>query len=117
MTSSEEEQLKFFRRRGSIFLFVSAVAGCLEVFCGRKIPNLFRVSFGKTSPVKSQQLWDDLIDRVAPLCVHLEEAFTSGLQNQERVRSAIQKFKSLVEATSTANSSIYKKFARSIVQQ
>ena len=118
MTSSEEVQLKFFRRRGSIFLFVSAVAACLEIFCGKKIPNLFRVSFGtKSSPEKSQQLWTDLIDRVAPLCVHLEEAFTYGLQNQERVRSAIQKFKSLVEATSTANNSIYKKFAKSIIQK
>jgi hypothetical protein len=118
MTSSEEEQLKFFRRRGSIFLFVSGVAACLEVFCGKKIPNLSRVSFGtRTSPNKAQQLWGELIDRVAPLCVHLEEAFTYGLQNQERVRGAIQRFKSLVEATSTANSPIYKKFAKSIVQK
>ncbi len=118
MTSSEEEQLKFFRRRGSIFLFVSAIAACLEIFCVKKIPNLFRVSFGaKVSPTKATQLWGDLIDRVAPLCVHLDEAFTYGLQNQERVRNAIQKFRSLVEATSTANSSIYKKFAKTIVQK
>jgi hypothetical protein len=115
MTSSEEDQLKFFRRRGSIFLFVAAVASSLEIFCLKKIPNIFRVSFGsKTSPQKAQQIWSDVVERVVPLSVHLEDAFTFGLQNQERVRSAIQKFRSLVEATSSANKVTYRKFAKAI---
>jgi hypothetical protein len=43
MTSTEEEHLAFFRRRGSTYLFASALSS-LEIVCRRKIPNLFASS-------------------------------------------------------------------------
>jgi len=115
LSESEERQLSFFRRRGSTFLFVSAVSACLETILGKAIPNRFRLSFGpKTSPKKASQNWDDVVDALLPLSTHLEEAFTYGLQNQERLKKAIATFTSLVEATSTANKPIYQKFAKSV---
>ena len=116
LTSSEEDQLKFFRRRGAIFLFVTAISACLEIFCEKRIPSLFRVSFGqKVAPQKGEEMWSDVIQQLVPLSLHLEEAFTHGLQNQELLRKAVNKFKSLVEATASANRPIYKKFATTIV--
>jgi hypothetical protein len=116
LTSSEEEQLKFFRRRGSIFLFVTAVSSCLEIFHDKKIPSLFRVSFGqRVSPQKGEELWSDVVQQLVPLSLHLEEAFTYGLQNQELLCKAVNNFKSLLEATASANRSIYKKFAVTIL--
>lgn len=113
LTDSEQRQLSFFRRRGATFLFVSAVAACLEIVLGKTIPNRFRLSFGsKTTPAKAKQQWDDLVEALLPLSTHLEEAFTYGLQNQERLKKAIATFTSLVEATAGANKSLYQKFAK-----
>ncbi|WP_339933320.1 AIPR family protein [uncultured Brevundimonas sp.] len=112
LTQGEEAQLTFFRRRGSTFLFVAALAASVEVFYGKRVPNLFKLSYGlKTSPAKAQQFWKDVVDKNAPLSIHLDDAFTYGLQNQERVRAAIARFRSLVEATAPAHSAAYKKLA------
>jgi hypothetical protein len=63
LTSLEENQLNYFRKRGSIYLFASAVASCLETYIDKKIPNKFRLSFGeKVSPIKSQEFWQKIID-------------------------------------------------------
>jgi len=116
LTKSEVNQLAFLRRRGATFLLVSSVASCIEIISGKKIPNIFRVSFSpKISPEKGSQIWNEIVETTLPLCVHLEEAFTYGLQNQDRVKTAIQKFNSLVEVTSNANAGIYKKFSSALV--
>ena len=116
LTTSEEGQLSFLRRRGATYLMVSAIASCIEIIVGKKVHNLFRVSFTpKTSPDRGRQLWNEIVETNLPLCVHLEEAFTYGLQNQERTKTAIQKFNSLVEVTSSSNASVYKRFRASLV--
>lgn len=113
LSDSEKRQLSFFRRRGATFLFVAATAACLEIVLGKAIPNRFRLSFGtRTAPLKAKQNWDDVVDALLPLSTHLEEAFTYGLQNQERLKKAIATFTSLVEATAAANKPLYQKFAK-----
>jgi len=115
MTESEETQLAFFRRRGSTFLFVTAMASCLEIILGKKIPNRFRLSFGtKTAPAKAKQHWDELVEAHLPFSTHLEDAFTYGLQNQERLKKAVATFTSLVEVTAKSNRPLYQKFAKAV---
>ncbi len=81
LTSSEHKQLEFFRNRGSTYLFVAAVAGCLETFLSKKISNPFRLSFNSaTAPLAAQNLWREIVQITAPLCTHLEDAFTDGSQ-------------------------------------
>ncbi|MBT9457478.1 MAG: AIPR family protein [Burkholderiaceae bacterium] len=116
LTSTEEKQLSFFRKRGSIYLLVSAIASCLETFLGRKIPNIYRLSFGdRCSPKDAQKYWADIVDVTAALCTQLDEALNDGLKSLERATSAIGKFQALVEVTSQANSSKFKSFRMKIV--
>lgn len=111
LTNSEERQLSFFRKRGSVFLFVSALASCVETFLSRKVPNLFRLSFGeRTSPRDAQRIWADIVDATIPLCQQLEEALNDGLKGYDRAKGAIEKFQSLVEATAHSNESRFKAF-------
>jgi len=118
LTSAEERQLAFFRKRGSIYLLVSAVSACLETFLGRKIPNIFRLSFGeKTSPREGQRIWTDIIDITAPLCTQLDEALNDGLKGAAPIRAAIEKFQGLVEATADANSSKFKQFRQKVASR
>ena len=116
LTSNEENQLSFFRKRGSIYLYVSAIAACLETFVGKKIPNKFRISFSdKTSPKKSQELWEKVVEVNLPLCNQLEVALTDGLKSNEKVNKAIQTFQGLVQVTIAANKTIYDDFSKKIV--
>jgi hypothetical protein len=108
----------FFRRRGANYLLVTAIASCLEIFLGRKVPNLFRLSFpAKVSPTDATKLWSTVVDAVLPLCVHLEEAFTDGLRSNEKIKKATTKFQSLVEVTASSNKAIYQQFASRVVSQ
>lgn len=115
LTGLEEKQLAFFRNRGSIYLFVSAVAACMETYLGRKVPNPFRLSFGPSlSPTQAQDVWTDIVLRTAPLSAHLEEAISDGLKNSERVRKVIETFQGLVEVTAEANAKQYGDFAAKV---
>ncbi len=118
LTTLEQKQLEFFRHRGATYLFASAVAGCLETFLGRRISNPFRLSFGDScSPKRAQYFWNALVEATAPLCQHLDEAFTDGLKNTERVQKAIATFQGLVEATASANTRKYQDFAQRVMKR
>ncbi len=116
ISSQEEDLLNYFRHRGSTYLFVSAVSSCLEVFAGKKIVNSARVSFGsKVTPQQSMQIWKSVVDIVSPFTMHLLSALNDGLKSTERAQTAITLFKSLVQATATANAEAYKKFAKQVI--
>jgi hypothetical protein len=115
LTATEQKQLEFFRNRGSTYLLVSAIAACIETFVGRRIPNLFRLAFApSTSPSLAQNYWRDIVMTTVPLCTHLEDAFTDGLKNTERVRKAVETFQGLVQATESSNKKLYKDFANKV---
>lgn len=116
LTTLEKGQLEYFRNRGATYLFVSAIGGCLEIFLEKKVPTVFRLSFGEDcSPKKAQEIWNEIIDATVPFCEQLKDAFTDGLKNMEKVQSALRTFQSLVQATSSANKEKYKKFAKQVV--
>jgi hypothetical protein len=116
LMKAEESQLSFYRNRGSTYLAVAAVAGCLETFLGRAISNIFKISFGSTvSPEKAQQYWARIVSTVAPMFVQLEPALKPRLENPARVRDTIATFQSLIEATVDSNKSVYDKFASHVI--
>ncbi|HHQ4799766.1 AIPR family protein [Aeromonas veronii] len=111
LTKMEQEYLDYFRKRGAIFLFSSAIVACLEIFLSRQVPNLFRVSFGGScSPTKAQEHWRKVVDVGMPFCMQLAPALEGGLKNTKSVNDAISTFRSLIQATSSANQKIYDQF-------
>jgi AIPR protein len=115
LTSLEEEQLKFFRQRGAIYLFVAAVASCMETFLQRRIPNMFALNFKKNkSPDDAILAWMPVVKAIAPLCSQLSDALADGLKNSVNVSTSINRFKSLVAVTAVSNSDNYKIFAANV---
>ncbi|MBU4056242.1 MAG: AIPR family protein, partial [Proteobacteria bacterium] len=113
LTSQEETLLEYFRHRGSTYLLVAAIAGSLETVLGHKIPNRFKTSFDdNTSPVKGSSYWSQIVKVTSPFSTQLSEAFSDGLKNSDKVSSAQNTFRSLVQATSGANSSVFDKFRK-----
>lgn len=116
LTEQETQLLSYFRHRGSTYLFAAAVASCMETFVGRRIPSAVRVSFGaKVSPKLATQHWAEVVRIVSPFCQQLIEALSDGLKSNERAQKAIATFRSLVQATSTANAEAYKRFSKLVV--
>ena len=97
LTEAEQDQLAFLRVRGSNYLLVSAIAGCLETIIGRPISNLFRLHFSdKISPVEAQKQWSGIVEMLLPLSTQLNEAFSNGLKSLDKVKAANKVFSSLV---------------------
>lgn len=115
LPSHEEEYLDYFRQRGSIFLLATATVSCLEIMLGRKVPNIYRISFGNTtSPKQAEENWDSILDATLPFCTQLNRGLTGGLKNTNTVKEVVNTFRSLVQATTASNKSIYQEFATKI---
>ncbi len=115
LTEGEQTELDFLRNRGSTFLLVTAIASSLETILNRRVPNVRRLSFGtRISPRKAERLWAPVIEVVTPFCPQLEEAFTYGLKNLERVKKGVATFRSLVQATAAANKPVFSTFATKV---
>jgi hypothetical protein len=115
LTKSEGAQLAFFRNRGATFIAAAAVAGCLEVILSRTVPSLFRLSFGeRASPERAIEHWSRIVTTLAPMLPRLENAIKPRLDNQARVKDAIDEFRALVEATAESNKAIYARFKQAV---
>lgn len=116
MTTRDSDLLAYFRHRGSTYLLVSAIASCLETLTERRIANPFRVSFGAKTPPKQATLWwSEIVSTVSPFTNQLIDALSDGLKSVERAQKATATFRSLVQATSSANAETYKRFAKNLV--
>jgi len=115
LTTREADLLKYFRHRGSTYLLASAIASCMETLVGRRIPSPFRASFGpKVSPKQATQFWSEVVMVVSPFSTQLIEALADGLKSNERAQKSITTFRSLVQATASANADTYKRFGKNI---
>ena len=82
---------------------------------GRKVPNIYRISFGNTtSPKQAEENWDSILDATLPFCTQLNRGLTGGLKNTNTVKEVVNTFRSLVQATTASNKSIYQEFATKI---
>ena len=114
LKETEAKELAFYHGRGATYLYAAAIGASLETLLARKLPNKFRVSFGaRTSPKQAQALWAPIVAATASLAVHLAPALTSSMK-ADALKSAMETFGSLVEATSSYNDSIYKSFRNKV---
>ena len=115
LQSHEEEYLDYFRQRGSIFLLSSAIVSCLEIILSRKVPNIYRISFGNSvSPQKGEEYWDEIINVTLPFCTQLNRGLVGGLKNTSTVKEVVATFRSLVQATAGSNREIFNSFGLNI---
>lgn len=115
LTGAQIEQLNVLRYRGSIQLLVNAISHCLETFMDRRLPNLFRLSFGVTAPETAKENWTPIVDITLPFCNQLLPALEGGLKNPDRVEESIRTYRGLVEATKLANKDIISEFTKNVI--
>jgi AIPR protein len=97
LTAAEKAKLAFYRKRGSVFLLAAAIGECLETIADRVIPNRFNLDFGnRVSPEASTEIWRPTVEALSSLHANLENAFSDGLKNQERVSETTKSYSQFV---------------------
>lgn len=95
---ADVERYRFFSTRGSIPLYASAVAGCVELILDRKVESNFDFKFRKhTSPEAATALWKPVVERLSSAVSRLTPATDQGLKSDERVQEALRAFREVVE--------------------
>ena len=112
LTTTDKEQLDVLRKRGAHLLLVSAVAGCIEEFLGRRVSSLFDVSFGPASLDEAKAYWTEIITVTASFITNLEPALETGLKKREEIDRAMRAFRQSVHAFAVSGQrKVFDKFA------
>ncbi|MGW4761571.1 AIPR family protein [Streptomyces pseudogriseolus] len=102
-TSAQNDQLKFFRLRGSTILLANAASECLETILGVPVHDSWRMHFrDNITPKEAVARWRPILTPLLPFVGQLEDAMSGYLKNNERTASALARFRALVEATRPA---------------
>ncbi len=114
-TTTQKSHMDFFRRRGSISLMVAAISDSIETFLDRPVADRMALRFKENlSPKDAADAWMPIVDSALPFSNQLLEATDLGLKNAENVKAALEKFRSMVEATVDANRKKYAAFAKKV---
>ena len=115
----QRDALSFLRKRGSTFLFVSAVAASMESVMQKKLPDLSSLSFGPTvSPGVALEYWQPLVDALGSFTPQLDRAESSAaLQRGERADDRISAFQQIVRASSRGLEPVFADFRIHVVDQ
>lgn len=115
-TAAQKKHAQFFSARGSTFLLVAAIAGCVETILDRPINDKHALIFRENlSPAAATDAWQPVVDTVLAFSTHLQPAADQGLKSRERVANAFTNFAAMVEATRTANVEPFDALAKSVI--
>lgn len=103
-TDAQKRHAAFFSSRGSNYLLVAAIGSCIETILGVAVANRYSLRFKKNlSPVDAIKAWQPVVTLASAFSNQLLPATDRGLKAQERVKSAIEAFSSMLEAIRSAN--------------
>jgi AIPR protein len=113
-TQPQQRQVEFFRKRGSVYLLMAAIASSMETYLDRAVPDSFALRFKENySPIQGIAAWAPIVQSALPFAEHLEPALDKGLSSDKAVE-AIRTFGGLVEATKAVNAEVFNAFAEQV---
>jgi hypothetical protein len=112
LSEAQQRQFNFLRFRGSTFLLTAAVSRCLEQILSKPISNRFRLCFSdNVSPDHAKNNWSPVLDSCMAFAAQLKPAVERGLNNSETVKTSLQIFQDMIQATAAANQNLFGHFA------
>jgi hypothetical protein len=109
------EFLSYLRTRGSLMLFVTAIASSLEEILDTPISHIFAVHFCKPKSLEQAiQSWEPIIDILSSFSNQLKTGLKDGIKKKDTIDSTLSQFTNLVRAIKGANSSAFTVFAKQI---
>lgn len=111
-TEQQKSQIEFFRLRGATFLMATAISKCCETYAGRAIADKFQLKFKKSFTIDGAiNAWSPIVKTSLGFSKQLMPGLNKGLKNAADVKTALDQFSGLVDATTQANAIIYSTFS------
>ncbi|MDH5782586.1 MAG: AIPR family protein [Candidatus Bathyarchaeota archaeon] len=114
LTGLQEEEYKFFRKRGGMRLYLSAIGQCMEEILNQKIPNPKKLSFGNVSWKQAVEYWKGVVDLTVMYYDRLLPGVEFGILKEEYVKSSIADFKKAIASQVASEPSKYDSFKEKI---
>ncbi len=112
---TQTAQIQYLRGRGAVYLLCSAIAGACEQFVSGKIADRFSLKLSsKESIASGMKLWKPIVVVSLAFVRTLQAPIDAQLKRADNVRSAIDDFVAMIEATKDHNQEIYRQFSDSI---
>ena len=87
----------------------------LEIIIDKKITSRFDLQYKKNLKLHEAMFeWRKIVDIGSAFIPQLAEGLQDGIKNKEKVRAAINTFKSLISAVKTANKKVFNDFSKKV---
>jgi AIPR protein len=114
-TQAQKNHAEFFRSRGSAHLLTAAFGHSIETVLGHAIVNRFALQFvNNLTPTEATAFWYPVIQTGLAFSGQLKPATNLGLKSTEKVADALNNFSAMIEATRTANATIFDTFSAAV---
>ncbi|WP_313601988.1 AIPR family protein [Comamonas jiangduensis] len=113
LPQSDFEKINFFRKSGSIFVYIYALSQCMELFTGKAINDKFTLNFGNKTMDYSLKNWEPAISLTLPLVKTLDKGISLGLSDKN-INQCILEFRQLLEIYFSTMSVTENRFTREI---
>lgn len=99
LSEKQQKAYEFLKKRGSLFMALSGIAGCMEEILQQPIPNKFRLSFGHQVSVETgMRYWKPVVTMCLPFFWQLGSGIENGLNNKQAVTVALNNFSSMLQS-------------------
>lgn len=117
LPTEDRDILSLMRRRGATILVTAAIAACTETILDHSVPNLFKISFGRSvSPTTAEEFWEAIVDIAIPFAPFaLESSLSRGIDQSEQTKKSIKQFVSLFKSTAKTNKTILEVFKSRVI--
>jgi hypothetical protein len=114
LSALQQEEYDFFKKRGGMRLYLSAMGQSMEEILNKKIPNPKKLSFGIISWKDAVDNWKDVIDKTVMYCNKLRPGIDNGILKDEYVKSSMSEFKRAIASQVAGVQSIYDVFQKKV---
>jgi hypothetical protein len=109
-----QNEVSFFRQKGSQFLLVYIVSHCIDQIIGRATPNKFNITFQSDNFGEMQANWTPVLDVFLAFAPRMVGYLSDGLKSNEKSRSSAEEMRQTLQAIIKFNEQTYSAFSRAV---
>ena len=95
--AADQKKIDFFRKSGSIFVYIYAISRCVEIFTNKPVNDSFTLGFGSGGFEAALRNWEPIINQTISFVPTLEGGLKGGM-NQREIDRGVDGFRQLIES-------------------
>jgi len=117
LTALESELLSYFKVRGSLVVFMTAISKCMEQILGEPIPSKFLLKFCDIGTLEDAIIaWNPIVEILSSFSGQLKTGLSDGIKSISRLEEGLTNFEQMIAAIKTANQEAFNEFKTKVCQ-